>query len=97
MFYLYTRGGRTRLAVLCPNGTYGMVTNTASVVDGNLIHGFSICPVNCSEEIASMRACSDPSEASDAGLPSRYVEFMETHTHTASMNSSRRRAAAPAG
>ena len=86
MFYLYTRAGRTRLAVKRPNGTYGMITNTASIVDGNLEFGFSICPVNRSDEIASMRACSDPTEASDAGLPPRYVKFMETHTHVPPVN-----------
>ena len=83
MFYLYTRGGQTRLAVLNPDGTYGMVANTASMVDGNLKFEFLISPVRCPEEIKSMRACSDPSEANDAGLPPRYVEFMETHTHLA--------------
>ena len=81
MFFLYTRGGRMRLAIQYPNKMYAMVVNTGSVRDGKLLLEYALCPVTSTSEIETMRTCADPNEAKDAGLPQCYVDFM-THTLT---------------
>ena len=76
MFFLYKRGGRTRLALRYPNETYAMVVNTGSVCDGKLLLEYGLCPITKTSEIESMSACTDPNEAKNAGLPQCYVDFM---------------------
>jgi len=73
-----------RLAVRYPNETYAMVVNTGSVRDGKLLLEYALCPITKTSEIESMRACVDPDEANEAGLPQCYVDFM-THTLTQNM------------
>lgn len=84
MFFLYTRGGRIRLAVQYPNKTYAMVVNTGSVCEGKLLLEYALCPITNTSEIESMHACVDPDEAKETGLPQCYVDFM-THTLTQNM------------
>jgi hypothetical protein len=53
-----------------------MVVNTGSIRDGKLRLEYGLCPITKISEIESMSACTDPTQAKDAGLPQCYVDFM---------------------